>query len=87
MNLFVAIRVLGDSAITSASGFGVPGRFLFRFWGAAAVGAVEEVGVEDCCCIIWVCSSSLVPKKGADEEGAAIVNNLFMQLQLFALSL
>lgn len=33
MNLFVAIRVFGDRAITSASGFGFPGRFLFFLGG------------------------------------------------------
>lgn len=29
MNLFVAIRVFGERAMTSASGSGFPGRFLF----------------------------------------------------------
>lgn len=34
-NRFVAIRDFGDSAITSASGSGVPGKFLFLFSGFA----------------------------------------------------
>lgn len=33
MNLLVAMRVLGDRAITSASGSGFPGRFLFFLTG------------------------------------------------------
>lgn len=51
---------------------GVPGWFLFFFWGGPADGGVDDVGVEECCCFIWFWSSSLIPKTGADEDEAAI---------------
>ncbi|BAS90530.1 Os04g0566450, partial [Oryza sativa Japonica Group] len=63
-NRFVASSVLGDSAITSASG---SGRFLFFLaggaaggapWLDAAVGAAVATPVSDaasCCCWCWCC--------------------------------
>lgn len=42
-NRFVAIRVLGDKAITSASGSGIPGRFRFFFSGGGAGIEVVEI--------------------------------------------
>lgn len=54
---------------------GVPGWFLF-FFCAEAAWAVDEilVGVEECCCFIWLWSSnSLFPKTCAEEEEAAAI--------------
>lgn len=46
-NLFVAKRLLGDKDTTSASGSGLPGRFLF-FFGAGAGAVAGFVEAEDC---------------------------------------
>lgn len=46
MNLFVAIRVLGERAITSASGSGFPGRFLFFLPAGLVVVVVVELDLE-----------------------------------------
>lgn len=86
MNLFVAISVLGVSAMTSASGFGVPGWFL-RFLGGATVGgaAADE---EECCCkleVVWfgLISSLDAPKKGEEDEAAAIFFNFSATSSIF----
>lgn len=59
---------------------GFPGRFLFFLTGAAPCrleedGMVEAVGGSGsiCCCFKWLrFSSSLIPKKGEEEEAAVI---------------
>jgi len=55
---------------------GFPGWFLLFFWGAA-VGAVEEVTVEE----------AFVPKNKVDEEAAAILKKLYVKQLLFLLFL
>jgi hypothetical protein len=62
---------LGDSAITSASGFGFPGWFLLFFCGggaeAAAAGGDDPVSADEC-----LSSSAVIPKKSVDEDEVAI---------------
>jgi hypothetical protein len=65
---------------------GFPGWFLLFFWGAA-VGAVEEVTVEEACCAVWLWFSSFVPKNKVDEEAAAILKKLYVKQLLFLLFL
>lgn len=69
-NLFVAISVFGDRAITSASGSGLPGKFLFLFTGTACTPLLGSALEANCCCTEL--PSPLLPEEAlASTDGDA----------------
>jgi hypothetical protein len=66
MNRFVARRLFGDRAITSASGSGIPGRFRFFFSAVATDGGAN----------IIICSPEEETLASSEAVGAATSDEL-----------
>lgn len=75
---------------------GFPGRFLFFLTGAGTWRLEEEDGMDEvggrtgsiCCCFKWLrLSSSLIPKKGEEDEAAAIFAYWLIRIPLLMMKL